>query len=105
MTDLNRRPSPEREPNQLRRLDGEQMRERDAQVAKMLRAHVPYRTIAARLGCSLGSVQQTVARIRAGVPPGARRERKDGPAPQHASRSPITFLCNAIGVAAVPALR
>jgi S1-C subfamily serine protease len=65
-----------------RRLDGDQMRQRDAAVARLLAAHVPYRVIAARLDMSLGSVQKAVARIRAATP---ARERVVK-VPRHRSR-------------------
>jgi hypothetical protein len=81
-TDRTDRPVPERDPGSKRRLDGEAMRERDAQIATMLRAHVPYRTICSRLDMSYGSLQQTVRRLRGEVP---ERERKVR-VPQHRSR-------------------
>jgi DNA-binding CsgD family transcriptional regulator len=80
--DLRDGPRPERDPGSRRRLDGDQMRQRDAAVARLLAAHVPYRKIAARLDMSLGSVQQAVARIRAATP---ARERVVK-VPRHRSR-------------------
>jgi DNA-binding CsgD family transcriptional regulator len=76
------RPVPERDPGSRRRLDGEAMRDRDTQIAKMLAQHVPYRTIAVRLDMSYGSLQQAVRRLRGEVP---ERERKVR-VPQHKSR-------------------
>jgi transposase len=85
MTDVNRRPVPAVDPGTRRRLDPEQMAARDRAVAKMLRQHTPYRVIASRLGCSLSSVQQAVARLRAGVQPG-HPDRHVWQPPRHASR-------------------
>lgn len=76
------RAAPERDPGQRKRLDAEQMRRRDAQVARLLKARVPFRTIAERLDMSLGSVQKTVLRLRAAP---AARERKVR-TPAHRSR-------------------
>jgi hypothetical protein len=76
------RPAPERDPGARRRLDPEAMRERDALIAKMLAAHVPYRRICARLGMSYGSLQQSVRRLRGEV---VQRERVVR-VPQHKSR-------------------
>jgi DNA-directed RNA polymerase specialized sigma24 family protein len=42
----------------------EEMRARDAEVARLIRAGVSYRAVAARLGCSLGSVQKSLARTK-----------------------------------------
>lgn len=81
-TDRPDRPVPERDPGSRRRLDGDQMRDRDAAVAKMLAQHVPYRTICARLDMSYGSLQQTVRRLRGEVPERERVAR----VPQHQSR-------------------
>jgi transposase-like protein len=58
------------------------MRQRDARVAAMLKQHVPYRVIAARLGMSYGSLQQSVRRLRGEV---EERERKVR-VPHHKSR-------------------
>jgi hypothetical protein len=55
----------ERDPNGRRRLDGHAMLERDEQVAKMREQGVPFRVIASRLGCSLGSVQKALGRAQA----------------------------------------
>jgi hypothetical protein len=49
-------------PGTRRRLDDEAMAARDAQIARMRAAHVPFRVIAARLGCSVGSVQKSLRR-------------------------------------------
>jgi DNA-binding CsgD family transcriptional regulator len=54
-----------RDPNTRRRLDGQAMMDRDEQVARLREQGVPFRAIAARLGCSLGSVQKAVRRARA----------------------------------------
>lgn len=64
-------PTPERDPGSRQRLDREQMRERDDKIAKMLKQHVPYRTIAARLNMSLGSVCKAVNRINHPRPRGS----------------------------------
>ena len=48
-----------------RRLDGQEMLDRDEQVARPREQGVPFRVIAARLGCSLGSVQKAVRRVQA----------------------------------------
>jgi hypothetical protein len=56
------RPVPEFEPGARRRLDTQEMRERDAAVARLRRQRVPFRVIAERLGMSLGSVQKSVRR-------------------------------------------
>jgi hypothetical protein len=56
------RPAPEFDPSIRRRLDTQDMRERDAEVARLRRQRVPFRVIAARLGMSLGSVQKSVRR-------------------------------------------
>ena len=55
----------ERDPNMRRRLDGQQMLDRDELVATLREQGVPFRVIAARLGCSLGSVQKAVRRANA----------------------------------------
>ena len=55
----------ERDPNMRRRLDGQEMLDRDEQVARLREQGVPFRVIAARLGCSLGSVQKAVRRVQA----------------------------------------
>ena len=75
------RPAPQPDPAR-RRLDAEQMAQRDAQVAKLLAAHVPFRTIASRLDMSVGSVQQAVRRLRGQVPVRERKVR----VPHHKSR-------------------
>jgi DNA-binding NarL/FixJ family response regulator len=62
--DLRDRPAPERDPTVRRRLPTEDMMRRDAQIARLLRAGLSYRQVAARLGCSLGSVQKSVRRTR-----------------------------------------
>jgi len=54
-----------RDPNMRRRLDGQEMLDRDEQVATLREQGVPFRVIAARLGCSLGSVQKAVRRAHA----------------------------------------
>jgi DNA-binding CsgD family transcriptional regulator len=77
------RPVPERDPGPRRRLDGQAMRERDQRIAELLAAHVPFRTIAARLGISLGSVQKAVARLRGA---GTERETRITRTPSHRSR-------------------
>ena len=51
-----------KDPNDRRRIDAEAQRERDAEVARMRRANVPFRVIAARLGTSLGAIQKSVRR-------------------------------------------
>jgi len=53
---------PERDPGASRRLDGDAMLERDAEVARLLRRGWTYRAVAAQLGMSLGSVQKSVKR-------------------------------------------
>jgi hypothetical protein len=75
------KPVPERDPGR-RRLDGEAMRRRDEQIAKLIKAHTPWRVIASRLQISLGSVQKAVARIN-GVTP---RQRTTRTPPSHRSR-------------------
>lgn len=80
--DMRDRPTRERDAGTRRRLDAERMAARDAQIATLLAAHVPYRRIAARLDMSLDSVQQAVRRLRGEVP---ERERKVR-VPQHKSR-------------------
>ena len=55
----------ERDPNMRRRLDGQEKLDRDEQVARPREQGVPFRVIAARLGCSLGSVQKAVRRVQA----------------------------------------
>jgi hypothetical protein len=54
-----------RDPNMRCRLDGQAMMDRDEQVARLREQGVPFRVIAARLGCSLGSVQKAVRRVQA----------------------------------------
>jgi hypothetical protein len=54
-----------RDPNMRRRLDGQEMLHRDEQVARLREQGVPFRVIAARLGCSLGSVQKALRRVQA----------------------------------------
>lgn len=51
-------------PNDRRRVDPEAQRNRDAEVARLRRAGVPFRTIAERLGMSLGAVQKAVRRYQ-----------------------------------------
>jgi DNA-binding CsgD family transcriptional regulator len=80
--DMRDRPAPQRDPGTRRRLDAEQMAQRDAQIATLLAAHVPFRTIASRLDMSLGSVQQAVRRLRGQVPVRERKVR----VPHHKSR-------------------
>jgi DNA-binding NarL/FixJ family response regulator len=53
---------PERDPGARPRLDGDAMKVRDREVARLRRQGVSYRMIAARLNMSLGSVQQSVRR-------------------------------------------
>ena len=48
-----------------RRLDGQAMLHRDEQVATLREQGVSFRVIAARLGCSLGSVQKALRRVQA----------------------------------------
>ncbi len=48
-----------------RRLDGQAMLHRDAEVARLREQSVSFRVIAARLGCSLGSVQKALRRVQA----------------------------------------
>lgn len=55
----------ERDPNGRRRLVGQEMLDRDEEVARLREQQVPFRVIASRLGCSLGSVQKTVRRVQA----------------------------------------
>jgi hypothetical protein len=50
------------DPNDRPRVDPEAQRNRDAEVARLRRARVPFRTIAERLGMSLGAVQKAVQR-------------------------------------------
>ena len=54
----------ERDPNDRRRVDAEIQRNRDAEVARMRRAGVPFRTIASRLDMSLGAVQKAARRAQ-----------------------------------------
>ena len=51
-----------KDPNDRRRIPQEQMNRRDAEVARMRRAGVPFRAIAERLNMSLGAVQKAVKR-------------------------------------------
>jgi hypothetical protein len=51
-----------KDPNDRRRVDGDMQLKRDAQVAALREAHVPFRVIAKRLGMSLGSVQKALRR-------------------------------------------
>ena len=53
------------DPCMRRRLDGQEMLDRDEQVARLREQGVPFRVIAARLGCSLGSVQKAERRVQA----------------------------------------
>jgi hypothetical protein len=46
-----------KDPNDRRRIPQEAMNRRDAEVARLRRAKVPFRVIAERLNMSLGSVQ------------------------------------------------
>jgi lambda repressor-like predicted transcriptional regulator len=55
----------ESDPNTRHRLDGQEMLERDERVARLREQGVPFRVIAVRLGCSLGSVQKAVRRVQA----------------------------------------
>jgi len=43
----------------------QEMSERDEEVARLRERGVPFRVIAKRLGCSLGSVQKAVRRVEA----------------------------------------
>jgi hypothetical protein len=54
----------ERDGNIRRRLDGQEMMERDAEVARLRQQSVSFRVIAARLDMSLGSVQKAVDRVK-----------------------------------------
>ncbi len=54
----------ERDPNMRRRLDGQEMLGRDQEVARLRELNVPLREIAKRLGCSVGSAQKAVERIK-----------------------------------------
>jgi DNA-binding CsgD family transcriptional regulator len=47
-----------------RRLDGQEMMERDAEVARLRDQNVSFREIAKQLRCSVGSVQKAVERIK-----------------------------------------
>lgn len=55
----------ERSPNTRRRLDGQEMLERDEEIARLRERGVSFRAIALRLGCSLGSVQKAMRRVQA----------------------------------------
>jgi hypothetical protein len=52
------------DPNDRRRLDAEDLRNRDAEVARLRGHGVPFRVIAARLNMSLGAVQKSVRRAQ-----------------------------------------
>jgi DNA-binding CsgD family transcriptional regulator len=52
------------DPNDRRRVDTETQRNRDAEVARMRRDGVSYRTIASRLDMSLGAVQKSLRRAQ-----------------------------------------
>lgn len=52
------------DPNDRRRVDAETQRDRDAEVARLRRAGVPFRSIAERLNMSLGAVQKSLARAQ-----------------------------------------
>jgi DNA-binding CsgD family transcriptional regulator len=54
----------ETDPNHRRRVDGQAMRERDAEVARLRSQGTPFRAIAERLGMSLGAVQKALVRAR-----------------------------------------
>lgn len=54
----------ETDPNVRRRLDGQEMLGRDQEVARLRELNVPFREIAKRLGCSVGSAQKAVERIK-----------------------------------------
>jgi hypothetical protein len=54
----------ERDLNDRRRVDAETQRNRDAEVARMRREGVPFRTIASRLDMSLGAVQKAARRAQ-----------------------------------------
>ena len=54
----------ERDPNDRRRVDAETQRSRDAEVARLRRQGVPFRTIAGRLDMSLGAVQKSLRRAQ-----------------------------------------
>jgi hypothetical protein len=49
-------------PNGRRRVDRDTQLKRDEEIARLRQAKVPFREIARRLGCSLGSVQLGLAR-------------------------------------------
>jgi DNA-binding CsgD family transcriptional regulator len=71
----------ERPPGSRRRLDGDAMIERDAEVARLRRQNVPFRVIAKRLKMSLSQVQAALTRTTA-----ARMARMDRPERQPGSR-------------------
>ncbi len=54
----------EQAPNIRQRLNGQEMPERDAEVARLRQLGESFRVIAKRLGCSVGSVQKAVGRIK-----------------------------------------
>jgi hypothetical protein len=56
-------------PNGRRRVNAETQRNRDAEVARLRRAGMPFRTIAERLDMSLGAVQKSVQRSERLVDP------------------------------------
>lgn len=51
-----------KDPSDRRRADGDTQLRRDAEIAALREASVPFRVIAARLGISLGSVQKALRR-------------------------------------------
>ena len=53
-----------KDPNDRRRIPQEAMNRRDAEVAKMRRQGVPFRSIAERLDMSLGAVQKAAKRAQ-----------------------------------------
>jgi DNA-binding CsgD family transcriptional regulator len=53
-----------KDPNDRRRVDGDTQLKRDAEVARLRDAHVPFREIGRRLGMSLGSVQKALRRYQ-----------------------------------------
>jgi hypothetical protein len=53
-----------KDPNDRRRVDAETQLRRDAEVARLRRANVPFRVIAERLGMSLGAVQKALFRAQ-----------------------------------------
>lgn len=51
-----------KDPNDRRRVDAETQRNRDAEIARLRRANVPFRVIADRLNMSVGAVQKALFR-------------------------------------------